>query len=50
MIECIDVGYVESLMWSLDEKGRAWGWLLFPENLRRLYIEMWGKQPFMQRG
>jgi hypothetical protein len=46
---CIDVAYVESLMWDIeDEKVKAEGWKLVPENLRKLYVEMWGQRPFMQ--
>jgi hypothetical protein len=47
-IRCIDVSYVESLMWDIkDVKRKAEGWKLVPANLRQLYIAMWGEQPFM---
>lgn len=46
---CIDVAYVESLMWDIkDEKIRKAGWKVIPTNLRALYIEMWGERPFMK--
>jgi hypothetical protein len=38
---CIDVSYVENLMWDLDIEDKKWAWLLFPENLKLLYIDMW---------
>jgi len=46
---CIDVSYVESLMWDIkDENRKRAGWQLVPDNLRRLYVAMWGQQPFMR--
>jgi hypothetical protein len=46
---CIDVAYVESLMWDItDEKRKREGWKQVPPNLRQLYIRMWGKRPFMK--
>ena len=43
--EYIDVYYTESLMWDIkDKKLKAWGWKLFPENIKQLYENMWGKQ------
>ncbi|WP_425259160.1 DUF7674 family protein [Rubrivivax sp. RP6-9] len=46
---CIDVAYVESLMWDIkDEKIQREGWKLVPQNLRRLYVGMWGEKPFMK--
>jgi hypothetical protein len=46
---CIDVAYVESLMWDIrDEKRKAEGWRLVPHNLRGLYVAMWGERPFMK--
>jgi hypothetical protein len=39
----IDVCYVESLMWNLDEETKAWAWRLIPENLKSLYVAMWGE-------
>lgn len=45
---CIDVAYVESLMWDIkEEKLKREGWRLIPSNLRALYIAMWGERPFM---
>jgi hypothetical protein len=46
---CIDVAYVESLMWDIkDDKLKQKGWKLIPTNLRALYVAMWGEQPFMK--
>jgi hypothetical protein len=46
---CIDVAYVESLMWDIkDDKVKREGWKLIPENLRLLYVGMWGQRPFMK--
>jgi len=43
--EYIDVYYTEPLMWDIkDPKLRAWGWKLFPENIKQLYKDMWGEQ------
>jgi hypothetical protein len=45
--EYIDVYYVESLMWDIqDHKTRRWGWSIIPENLKVLYQEMWGEPKF----
>ena len=44
--EYIDVYYVESLMWNLDDKKKKWGWSLIPNNLRKLYVAMWGEPSF----
>ncbi len=45
--EYIDTYYTESLMWDIkDQKLKSWGWKLFPENLKTLYENMWGKQKF----
>ena len=38
---CIDVSYVENLMWDLEIEDKKWAWSLFPENLKTLYIDMW---------
>ena len=47
--KCIDVAYVESLMWDVkDPKLKREGWKLMPGNLRALYVQMWGQQPFMK--
>jgi hypothetical protein len=46
---CIDVAYVEPLMWDIkDDKVKREGWKLIPENLRFLYVRMWGQRPFMK--
>ena|SRR5690348_16982872 len=46
---CIDVAYVESLMWDIeDNEMKRKGWMLIPNNLQALYVAMWGEQPFMQ--
>jgi len=48
-LRCIDVAYVESLMWDIkDEKVKREGWKLIPANLKSLYIAMWGEKPFMK--
>jgi len=46
---CIDVAYVESLMWDIkDEKIKHAGWNLIPEDLKSLYLAMWGEKTFMR--
>lgn len=48
VVRCIDVAYVECLMWDIrDEKRKAEGWRVMPDNVRRLYLGMWGERPFM---
>jgi len=48
-VQCIDVAYVESLMWDVkDQRMKREGWKLVPNNLRTLYIDMWGEQAFMK--
>jgi hypothetical protein len=48
-VRCIDVAYVESLMWDIkDDKLKREGWRLIPVNLRALYVAMWGEWPFMK--
>ena len=42
----IDVSYVENLMWDLAPKDKKWVWPLIPENLKKLYVTMWGKPSF----
>ena len=47
-VRCIDVAYVESLMWNIEsDTVKRKGWQLFPANLRKLYVAMWGEKPFM---
>ena len=42
---CIDVAYVESLMWDIDDDElKRQGWKVIPGNLRSLYIAMWGNR------
>jgi len=42
--EYIDIYYVELLMWDIDDKKIfRQGWELIPQNLKELYIAMWGK-------
>ena len=43
---CIDVSYVENLMWNLNVEDKKWVWLQIPENLQRLHIAMWGIPSF----
>ncbi len=43
---CLDVSYIENLMWDLDEEDQKRAWPLFPENLKALYIAMWGEPDF----
>ena len=44
--ELIDVYYVESLMWNVNSTESKWAWSYFPENIKELYIKMWGKPRF----
>jgi hypothetical protein len=44
--KCIDVSYVENLMWELSSEDKKWAWLQLPENLQNLYIMMWGNPRF----
>jgi hypothetical protein len=47
--QCIDVAYLESLMWDVkDSKMKRESWRLMPDNLRALYVGMWGEQAFMK--
>jgi hypothetical protein len=50
-VQCIEVAYVESLLWDIKDRSKKHaGWLLIPENLRALYLGMWGPTPFMKDG
>jgi hypothetical protein len=40
--KCIEVSYVENLMWNSASEQKKWAWPLFPENLKHLYASMWG--------
>lgn len=42
----IDVYYVESLMWDLNDKDKPWAWSLIPGSLKQLYVEIWGEPQF----
>lgn len=43
--EYIDVYYTEPLMWDIKDRNlRSRGWQLFPQNLKKLYENFWGKQ------
>jgi len=44
--ELIDVYYVESLMWNVNSAESKWAWSYFPENIKELYIKMWGNPSF----
>jgi hypothetical protein len=44
---CIDVSYVENLMWNLDSEDKTWAWSLIPENLKSVYIDMWDESSWM---
>ena len=42
--EYIDIYYVELLLWDIDDKSIfRQGWELMPQNLKELYVAMWGK-------
>ncbi|MBW1783419.1 MAG: hypothetical protein JRL30_22085 [Deltaproteobacteria bacterium] len=43
---CIDVSYVENLMWNLPPEDKKWVWPQIPENLQHLYIAIWGLPRF----
>jgi hypothetical protein len=43
---CIDVSYVENLLWDLASEDKEWAWPQIPENLQKLYVAMWGKPGF----
>ena len=46
-MRCIDVAYVESLLWDIaDDELKREGWKLVPTNLRALYVAMWGEPAF----
>lgn len=46
-LEYIDVYYVESLMWDInDPELYRWGWRLIPEKIKKLYLEVWDKPRF----
>ncbi len=39
---CIEVSYVENLMFDAGNADAEWAWPYLPENLKRLYVAMWG--------
>jgi hypothetical protein len=43
---CINVSYVENLMFDLASEDKKWAWPQIPENLKKLYLAMWGKASF----
>ena len=43
---CIDVSYVENLMWNLEQDDKKWAWPLFPQSLRSIYVAIWGEPNF----
>lgn len=43
---CIDVAYAENLMWNLPDHDKKWAWSRLPENLKELYVAMWGTPRF----
>ena len=45
-LEYIDVYYVESLMFNVNNKESKWAWSIFPENIKNLYEKMWGEPKF----
>ncbi|MBB2488123.1 hypothetical protein H5407_23090 [Mitsuaria sp. WAJ17] len=45
--EYIAVYYMEDLVYDLDEKSKKWGWTIIPEDLRALYVAMWGQPRFL---
>lgn len=46
--EYIDVYYVESLLWDVqDSRIKKRGWSIIPENLKALYVDMWGEPAFL---
>lgn len=42
-IRFIDVGYVEGLMWDLDDTQKRRAWPHIPDPLRELYADFWGQ-------
>ncbi|MBL8261763.1 MAG: hypothetical protein JNM58_04995 [Xanthomonadaceae bacterium] len=42
-IRFIDVGYVEGLMWDMDDKQKKRAWPHIPGPLRELYVDFWGQ-------
>ena len=43
---CIDVSYVENLMWDLKAEDKKWALPLIPDNLMKLYDAMGGQPSF----
>ena len=41
---CIDVSYVENLFFDLPDEDKKWAWKLLSEDLKKVYVGMWGKQ------
>jgi len=49
MVRCIDVAYSENLMFDMNEERKKQCWPLIPQNLKTLYVDMWGGMPFMRK-
>ena len=46
-VRFLDTYYVESLLWGIkDLKQKKWGWSLLPEEIKSLYVAMWGEPKF----
>ncbi len=43
--KCIDVAFVENLFWRIPSEKAEPYWSIFPENLKKLYIEFHRKPP-----
>lgn len=40
---CIEVSFVENLLWDLEPDEKAWAWPRIPDNLAKLYTATQGK-------
>lgn len=45
----IDVGYAENMMSLLDAETKRWAWPLVPQNLKQLYLDLWGEPKELRR-
>lgn len=43
--KCIDVAFVENLFWKITPKKAQSYWSIFPDNLKKLYIDFHRKTP-----
>ncbi len=41
-IRIVDVGYVEGLLWDMDDRQKRRAWRHIPAPLRKLYADVWG--------